>query len=289
MRKPVLALLCVAALVAAVAAQEKDATFEVASVKANKSGDGNGNLRGMPGGRVLATNMPVRPIITFAYQIAGYQLVGGPAWLNTDRYDLNAKMEESSTEVTPTPSVPGANRANPMQIALRHLLEDRFRLKVHRETRELDIYALVPARPGAGPGPGLKRSTTDCVALGAAAEAAARKGEPPKPFGVPGEPLCGIAASPGRLRFGGLPAVSFPSAFSGPAGRMVVDRTGLTGAWDFELTFAPENRGPDAPPADPNAPSFFTAIQEQLGLKLEPTKGPVDVLVIDSAERPVED
>ena len=70
---------------------------------------------------------------------------------------------------------------------------------------------------------------------------------------------------------------------------MVVDRTGMTGSWDFELTFAPENRGPDAPPADPNAPSFFTAIQEQLGLKLESTKGPVEVLVIDSVEKPTED
>ena len=287
MRKLGLTLLlagCVAAI--GVPAQEKDATFEVASVKANKSGDGNGNLRGMPGGRVVATNMPVRPIITFAYQIANYQLIGGPGWLATDRYDLNAKMEDNRDA---TPAVPGANAPNPMQLALRHLLEDRFKLKVHRETREMDIYALVLARPGGGPGPGLKPTTTDCAALAAAAEAAARKGGPPAPFGAPGQPLCGIAGSPGRVRFGGLPAVSFPAAFSGPAGRMVVDRTGLTGSWDFELTFAPENRGPDAPPADPNAPSFFTAIQEQLGLKLEPTKGPVDVLVIDGVEKPVED
>lgn len=287
MRKLAVAL-CVAATVAiVVAAQEKDATFEVASVKTNKSGDGNGNLRVMAGGRLVATNMPVRPIITFAYQIAGYQLVGGPGWLTIDRYDLNAKMENGATDTTP--SVPGANAANPMQLALRHLLEDRFKLKVHRETREMDMYALVLTRPGGGPGPGLKPTATDCAALAAAAQAAAREGKPPVPFGAPGQPLCGIAGSPGRLRFGGLPAVSFATAFSGPAGRMVVDRTGLTGRWDFDLTFAPENRGPDAPPADPNAPSFFTAIQEQLGLRLEPTKGPVDVLVIDGIEKPVED
>jgi uncharacterized protein (TIGR03435 family) len=89
-----------------------------------------------------------------------------------------------------------------------------------------------------------------------------------------------------------LPASALAQAFSGPAGRMVVERTGLTGAWDFELNYAADGRGApggaDAAPADLNAPSLFTAIQEQLGLKLESTKGPVEVLVIDSVERPTE-
>jgi len=281
MLKLALAVCLTTVVTTIVLGQEKPATFEVASVKANKSGDSNGNLRMLPGGRVNATNMPVRPIITFAYQIAQYQLVGGPAWLATDRYDLVAKMEGDSN---PSPTfVPGANTPNPMQLALRSLLEERFKLKAHRETREMDIYALVMAKPGGGPGPGLKPTTQDC----AAAAAAARQGGPP-PTG-PGAPFCGIQGNPGRIKFGGLPAASFAAAFSGPSGRMVVDRTGLTGAWDFELNFAVEARGPDAPPADPNAPSLFTAIQEQLGLKLEPTKGPVDVLVIDGIEKPVED
>jgi uncharacterized protein (TIGR03435 family) len=262
--------------------QEKDAAFEVASVKLNKSGDGNGNLRGLGADRVVATNMPVRPMITFAYGVAGYQLIGGPGWLTADRYDINAKLEAPPTSVQPF--VPGSTTPNPMQLALRNLLEDRFKLRMHRESRELDIYALVMARPGGGPGPGLKPSTQDCAAAVAAAQ---RPGAPP--FGAPGQPFCGISGSPGRLKFGGLPVSSFATAFAGPAGRMVVDRTGMTGSWDFELVFAPENRGPDAPPADPNAPSFFTAIQEQLGLKLESTKGPVDVLVIDGVEKPVED
>jgi uncharacterized protein (TIGR03435 family) len=286
MRKLALAVCLATVVTIVVLGQEKPTTFEVASVKANKSGDTNGRLQGLPGGRVLATNMPVRPIITFAYQIAGYQLIGGPAWLASDRYDLNAKMEEN---VSATPAVPGASAPNPMQLALQNLLEDRFKLKVHRESREMDIYALVLARPGGSPGPGLKPTTTDCAAVAAAAAAAAREGKPPTPFGAPGQPLCGIQGNTGKIRFGGLPARSFPAAFSGPAGRMVVDRTGLTGSWDFELTYAAEARGPDAPPVDPNAPSLFTAIQEQLGLKLEPTKGPVEVLVIDSVERPVED
>lgn len=265
----------------AVVAQEKDPTFEVASVKANKSGDGNGNMRGVGSDRVVATNMPLRPMITFAYQVAGYQLIGGPGWLTTERYDINAKMEAPPASVIPF--IPGSTTPNPMQLALRHLLEDRFKLRTHRETREMDIYALVMARPGGGPGPGLKPTTQDC----SKAVEAQRPGAPPP--GAPGQPFCGISGSPGRVKFGGLPASSFATALAGPAGRMVVDRTGMTGSWDFELTFAPENRGPDAPPADPNAPSFFTAIQEQLGLRLESTKGPVDVLVIDSVEKPTED
>jgi len=282
MRKLALMLGLAAVATIVVPAQQKDATFEVASVKANRSGDTNGNLQLQPGGRVNASNMPVRPIITFAYQLAQYQLIGGPGWLNTDRYDLVAKMDQ---DVSPATIIPGASTPSPMQVALRNLLEERFKLKVHRETRDMDIYALVMARPGGAPGPGLKPTTQDC----AAAAAAARRGGPP-PTGKPGEPFCGIQGGPGRLRFGGLPATSLAAAFSGAAGRMVVDRTGLTGSWDFELTYAMEGRGgADAPPVDPNAPSFFTAIQEQLGLKLEPTKGPVDVLVIDSIDKPGED
>ena len=281
MRKLWLTLLLAGCVAIAVAAQEKDATFEVASVKANKSGDGNGNMRALPGGRVAATNMPVRPLITFAYMLAGYQLIGGPGWLTTDRYDFIAKLEESANAVQPF--IPGSTTPNAMQLALRNLLVERFKLRTHRETREMDIYALVMARPGGGPGPGLKPTTQDC----SKPVEAPRPGAPAP--GAPGQPFCGISGTPGRIRFGGLPASSFATALAGPAGRMVVDRTGMTGSWDFELTFAPENRGPDAPPADPNAPSFFTAIQEQLGLRLESTKGPVDVLVIDSVEKPVED
>ena len=284
MRQLMLTLCFAGAVAIVVPAQEKDATFEVASVKPNKSGDSNGMLRMLPGGRVSASNMPVRPIITFAYQLAQYQLVGGPGWLTTDRYDLIAKLEGDPGPVF----APGATAPNPMQLALRNLLEDRFKLKVHRETREMDIYALVMAKPGGGPGPNLKPTTQDC----AAAAAAAQRGAPPPSSAATGVPFCGIQGGPGRIRFGGLPASALAQAFSGPAGRMVVERTGLTGAWDFELNYAAEGRGApggaDAAPADPNAPSLFTAIQEQLGLKLESTKGPVEVLVIDSVDRPSE-
>src|SRR5471032_2022848 len=131
---------CLAGAVAVVAAQAPE--FEVSTVKANKSGDGNGMLRQMPGGRMTATNMPLRPMITFAYQVAQYQLIGGPGWLATDRYDVVAKMDGNPTSAF----VPGSSAPNPMQLALQRLLEDRFKLKAHRETREMDIYALVMAK-----------------------------------------------------------------------------------------------------------------------------------------------
>src|SRR5262245_37267692 len=175
-------------------------TFEVASVKRNTSGERNSMLRRLPGGRMTATNMPVRPMLLFAYDLAQYQLVGGPSWLTTDSFDIVAKMDGD-----PVPATPGSNTPDPMQLALRNLLEDRFKLKVHRETREMDIYALVMARPGGAPGPNLKPAGNDCAAQAAAAR---RGGAPPALPGPPGSggPFCGIFGGPGRLRFGGLPS-----------------------------------------------------------------------------------
>jgi uncharacterized protein (TIGR03435 family) len=280
MRQLMLGICLIGAI--SVAAAQESANFEVASVRLNKSGDGNGMLRQLPGGRMTATNMPLRAMVTFAYSLAGYQLVGGPGWLNTNRYDVAAKMDGNPNSAF----LPGSTAPNPMQLALQKLLEDRFKLKIHRETREQDIFALVMLKPNA-PGPGLKPTTQDC----AAAAAAAQRGAPPP---LPGStaPFCGIQGGPGRLRFGGLPAAALAQAFSAPSGRMVVDRTGLTGSWDFELNFAPEQRG-QAPGGnaanDSDLPSFFTAIQEQLGLKLESAKGPVETVVIDGVEMPADD
>ena len=177
-------------------------------------------------------------------------------------------------------------------LALRTFLTERFKLVTHRETRELDIYALVMARPGGKPGPALKSTSIDC-----SAEAmAARRGAPPPPAqGGTQPPNCGLQMSAGRIRFGGWPLTMFASSVSGQVGRQVVERTGLTGNWDFELTYAPDAgrgltpAGTDALPASPDGPSLFTAIEEQLGLKLQPMKGPVEVVVIDSIERPTPD
>jgi len=115
-------------------------------------------------------------------------------------------------------------------------------------------------------------------------------GPPPRP----NDPVrCGSRQNFGRIQFSGMPLSVFANGIAGQVGRMVVDRTGLSGTWDFELNFAPERPlgapGAEPPPVDPNAPTLFTAVQEQLGLKLDPTKGPVEVLVIDSLQQPTAD
>ena len=262
----------------------QDPGFEVASVKRNNSGDRNSLLRILPGGRLSATNFGVRQLIVFAWQLAPFQVAGGPDWIDSDGYDIIAKMDGNPDAVEPGKDLP-----DPRQMAVRGLLADRFKLKTHREMREMDIYALVLARAG-GHGPKLIQSPKDCAAQ--AAEARERGSQFPPPATGPapelGKPYCGIAGGNGRIRFGGLNATMIASAFNGYSGRMVVDRTGLSGSWDFELRFNPR-RGVDAPAGDPDLPDFFTAVQEQLGLKLESAKGPVEVLVIDGVERPADD
>jgi uncharacterized protein (TIGR03435 family) len=256
--------------------------FEAASVKLNTEGGQDQYVRRQPGGRFNSVGMPARVLITFAYQLQNFQLVGAPSWLSDERYDIVAKLEGDPPAVMP------GSGPDHMMLALRSLLADRFKLKVHRETREMDIYALVMARPGGQPGPALKPSAQDCSPQ-------ARRGAPP-PTGAGGAPIfCGMQMGPGVIRLGGFPLSQFVGGLGGRVGRMVVDRTGLSGNWNFEMTFAPEGRGGPPPPGvdvpagDQNAPSLFTAVQEQLGLKLEPTKGPVEVLVVDSVERPTID
>jgi uncharacterized protein (TIGR03435 family) len=282
MRKLIMAAVYVTSAVGFVSAQQAETSFEVASIKVNKSGGGNGMLRMLPGGRVSAQNFPVRFLITYAYQLANFQVVGGPSWLMTDGYDVVAKVEGN-----PAPVVPGTGQVDPQQLAMRNLLTDRFKLTFHRESREMDVFALVMAKPGGAPGPKLTRAKFDCAAAVAELQ---RTGKAPSPPAAIDGPVCSIMGGPGRFQFGGLNSAVIAQTLGQLSGRYVVDRTGLSGAWDFDLTFAIEGRGgPDQPAADPNAPSLFTAIQEQLGLKLEPTKAPVDVLVIDRIERPTED
>jgi len=268
----------IALVTIAARAQDTNATFEVATVKANTSGDNNGMLQRQPGGRLTATNMLLRPMITWAYQLAGYQLVGGPSWVESARYDVVAKMDGNPLAVAPGAGI------DPMQLAMRGLLAERFKLKVHHEMREMDIYALVMIKPDT-PGPKLRPTTEDCAAAAAAMARGARPTGPKAPF-------CGSSIGPGTIKFGGLPASQIATTLAILAGRFVTDRTGLAGSWDFDLSFAPEQRG-QAPggntPNDSDVPGFFTAIQEQLGLKLEATKGPVDVVVIDNIEHPKDD
>ena len=257
--------------------------FEVASVKANTSGDGPNRLQLQPGGRITAENIMLRNLIRFAFQVQDFQLIGGPDWIDKERFDIVAKAEH---DIVPGP--PGT--VGPGQLMLRSLLADRFKLAVHQEKRELPVYALVLARSDGRLGPQLQRSTVDCMAIMNAARG--RSGPPPM---VNGRPQCGMRVSPGAMIGGGFPLSQLITTLSQFAQRTIVDRTGLTGDFDLELHWTPEQLPtlpPDVKPlapVDPNGPSLFTAIQEQLGLKLESTKDSVDVLVIDKVERPSPD
>jgi uncharacterized protein (TIGR03435 family) len=262
-------------------------TFEVASVKINRSGENNMRIGLQPGGRFTTTNVPLRALIRFAYQLQDFQMVGGPDWLTADRFDIVAKAEGDAP-----PSAPGT--VGPIQLMLRDLLEDRFKVAVHHETRDLPIYALVLARTDKKLGPKLSASTVDCQAMMSAAMA--RGGPPAAPPQVNGRPVCGMQVGLGRMVGGGFPLSQLASSLSQMVQRVVIDRTGLAGNYDLELTYTPDQMpqgtpppgAPAPPPIDPNGPSIFTALQEQLGLKLDSQRGPVEVLVIDRAERPTE-
>jgi uncharacterized protein (TIGR03435 family) len=261
--------------------------FEVASVKPNRTGEAGMRIGMQPGGRFTATNVPLRQLILFAYQLQGFQIVGGPDWITSDRFDISAKAEG---ETPPTP--PGT--VGPMQLMIRSLLEERFKLAVHHETRELPIYALVLARSDKKLGPKLNASTVDCQAMVKAAMG--RGGPQGPPPSVNGRPVCGMRIGAGQMMAGGFPLSQLAFSLAQMVQRVVLDRTGLTGNYDLELTYTPDQMpqgtpppgAPAPPPIDPNGPSIFTALQEQLGLRLDAQRGPVDVLVIDSVERPTE-
>lgn len=274
--------------------------FDVASVKTNKSGPAMSMMRTVPG-EFRMTNIPLRLLIFQAYRVSSYQMVGGPGWIDSERFDIIAKAPAGSTPDQTT-------------LMIRGLLADRFKLKVHAETREVPIYALVLARSDGKLGPKLAKSTDDCEKIlaerRAAAQAARAGGAGPVPFTMPGpneKPVCTISMRPTLVpngmplmtfRAGGQPMQALVSQISGMVNRRVVDRTGLTGLYDFELEFSMRGQMPlttqsaagnttTTAPID-DGPTIFDAVRE-LGLKLESEKGPVEHLVIDSVERPTED
>jgi uncharacterized protein (TIGR03435 family) len=248
--------------------------FEAASVKPNTSGDPGGSFGGRPGGQLIITNYTLRNIVRNAYGLQDFQIVGGPDWFDSDRFDIVAKA---------------ANDAPPAQMIqmVRTLLAERFGLAVHTETRELPVYALVMARADGRRGPQLRPAAVDCAAL----LAARGRGAPPTPAQPGDRPVCGMRTVPGRMVAGGYALGDVARNLAPFAGRTVVDKTGLTGTFDLDLTWTPDQipqapLTPGAPPIDANGPSIFTALQEQLGLKLDSQRGPVEVLVIDRAEKP---
>jgi len=253
-------------------------TFEVASIKRNVSGDPGASIRIQPGGQMTVTNNSLFNLIRNAYGSQRYEMVPGPklpAWVDSDRWDILAKSPAGAPEVQ-----------EQMQLRLRSLLEDRFKLVARREMREMPIYELVVARSDGQLGPQIKRSGDECGAQGRARDAGVTP--PPLPPGW----FCGTRSNNGSVSMKGVPLSNFVRNLGGMTGRVVIDRTGLTGPFDLDLTWTPDPV-PGAPPQEPGArgdgASLFAAMQEQLGLKLEAKRAPVEVLIIESAEKPVED
>jgi uncharacterized protein (TIGR03435 family) len=262
-------------------------SFEASTVKPSRTGTNRVLMRMAPGGIWDASNVTLESMIRLAYRLQESQLVGGPAWIYTDRFDIQAQSTQGMA--------PGQFGER-----MQSLLSDHFNLQVHRETRQLPIYVLVAANDGSR-GKALVPAAVDCVAFARDRAANAGRAAAPPLAQRPGErPACGTIAAPGRLAGGGVTMEQLASSLSQYAGRIVVDHTGMSGSFDYELRFAhdPSLRGrgpgggvpgPEPPtPQDPGAGSLFAAVQEQLGLKLDAQRAPIDVVVIDSARQPPE-
>lgn len=251
-------------------ATEPRPAFEVASIKRNRSGTNGWSFGAEPGGRWLMVNMPIATLIREAYPAQTWDLIGAPEWITSDAYDVTAKGEGN-----PTPEE--------IRLILQSLLAERFKLAVHYETQERPVFALVVGRSDGRTGPGLLRSRLDCDAV----NAARRSGRQPEgPLPTNGAPPCGMslrAVDSEMLLFGGRPMSSLAERLRQPSGRVVVDKTGLTGNYEFTLRYTSQ-----LTPGD-DTPSVFTALEEQLGLKLVPDRAPLQVLVVDHVERPTED
>lgn len=277
------------------ASSETEVKFEVASIKKSGPTPQMGMMFGLrPNGR-FAIDMSVSSLITMAYGLQRFQLIGGPGWVNTERFSINAVEEDLPIP----PSVPGTPTR--MQLLIRSLLKERFALVIHNETRELALSYLVVAREDRKLGERLRPSTVDCRALFAERAKAAKEGAAPTPPAPlkPGEiPPCGMMGGFGRITAGSMAMSNLASLLASMLSRPVYDRTNLTGNFDVQLEYTPDQM-PQLPPGatlppgltlpSPDGPSLMTALQEQLGLKLDNARGPVDVLVIDSVEQPTPD
>lgn len=235
-------------------AQTGPAKFEVASVKRSTSSSTDGRINFTPG-RMTAENMPLRFIITYAYNIRDYQLLGAPGWVESERYEISAKADGR----------PEPDQLRPM---LQALLEERFRLKVHRSVEERSAYLMLPAKGGLK----LPESRADCAAL---ADERPAKGK--SSF------QCGSwFASDDQFTGMKISMAQFGEWLAGQVEGPVVDRTGYTGTFDIRLKWSRDDQ-PDSPGA---APAIYTVVLEQMGVKIESGKGPVEMLTVDHVERP---
>lgn len=250
-----------AALVAQAPVSTARPAFEVATIKRSTSIDTGGSAAFQPGGRFRVVNLDARSLIASAYRtttgqrLFNPQIVGAPDWLRAERYDMTAGVSGELAALAP------AELFQKLPLILQSLFEDRFKLTFHWETRELPVYALTLARRDGALGPQLKRSSIDCGA---------------------DRSKCRLQFLPGHITALAIPMDTLAAFLTGSLARVVIDRTTLTGVFDAELEWSPDQSSADKP-------SIFTAAQEQLGLKIESTRAPVEVMVIDHVERPTED
>ena len=298
------------------------ASFEVATVKPFKPGMMGMMLRIGPGGRFTANGVTLKLLLQEAYNVKDQQIAGAPPWIDSERWDIQAKAEDS--EGAAMDKLPPEQRKDKLMEMMRSLLADRFKLALGHEKKEMSVYALVVAKGGTK----LKPSTFDPSKFKPMDRPP--DGPPPGPPAKPGAPPFAqksdrqmrggegiFMQGPGQLNLMAVQLPMFVNVLSRLTGRIVIDKTGLTGRYDCSLHWTPDqNEGPmfpggppggpkggpgvaaipgmqapdGAPPQAPEAsgPSLFTALQEQLGLKLEPQKAPVDILVIEHVEKPSE-
>ena len=258
------------------------AGLEIASITRKTSGTtASGGIRFQPkGGEVQATDVTLAELVKFAYQRHFFderEVTGGPAWVTSDRFDLLVRV--SGGHVFDSDGVPRQTLA-----LLRALLVDRFKLKAREEYRDRPVYALTRVGTDGALGPKARKSTIDCGAV--------IRGE--RPPLLPGQgPPGGFKTPPGRLFANTFPMPAIASLLSRHLDRPVIDRTGLSGSFDIELEAAEIKAAPDYKPGPSDlalppaaGPTIFVAVQEQLGLKLEPVVAALPVIVIDQAERP---
>src|SRR5688572_26774328 len=263
------------------APEQSALAFEVASVEPSPPGSQGISISGLEPSQFTTRNAPLGRILVFAYGLRDLQqIVSGPAWLRSEGFDIVAKYPSGHSV---------SHRLAQLPLMVQTLLVDRFTLRAHIETREEPIYILKVARSDRRLGPNLRQTDVDCAALITA-------GQTPRP--VAGErPLCTARQSlQGRTRIiwaSAMPIKALAEMLASAAERDVVEQTSLVGAFDAELQWTHDVHASPLDRRDTtlvgDGVSLFSAVQQQLGLKLEPARGPVEVLVIDSVERPTPD
>ena len=264
------------ALVAQAPQASKALAFDVAAIKPAADPKEFSYSQVQPGGRYLGHNMSLRLMIKTAYGVHDDQIIGGPSWIDSDHWDINAKAEGYKDATT---------FRDTARLMVRPLLADRFKLVLHHEQRELPVYALVLTKANGEFGPQFRQNDSSvCDKPMPPFPGVEGAAEPPVPL------ICGADGfNPRHLAARGMTLNYLLIVLARTnLDRVVVDHTGVTGKFDWEVQWVPEDLRIDAAKR-PDGPSIFQAFRDQLGLKLEPARDRVDVLVIDRAQRPETD